>query len=146
MSAPEPTTLVIRGEGGGLTVMDVPTVPARREIWDEYVAKGLYRILGRAPEGAEVNETGDLVTGRVQHADPEKAKPGKVIDVADLEPYVPVDETDTDGADDERPSNRAGIKKWQAFAVAQGADPEIVAVMSKDELVAEFGDDGEDDD
>lgn len=55
MGAGNPTTLVIRGEGGGLTIEDIPTAPARREVFDAYVAKGLYRILGLAPEGAEID-------------------------------------------------------------------------------------------
>lgn len=149
MGAGNPTTLVIRGEGGGLTIEDIPTAPARREVFDAYVAKGLYRILGLAPEGAEIDEGGDLVVGRVQHADPEKAKAGKVVDVADLEPYLtgPTDEP----AQTAVPSKRASKDAWLEFAVfSLGMDEAAVASLDKADLIkaveAELAPGDEDDD
>jgi predicted component of type VI protein secretion system len=104
-----------------------------------YTVGGFYRdaIL---PNEADPEAVAALVRREyAEWVDGPKAEPVKAEPEPEKAPEKASEKEPEKAQDPERPAGNASQSAWAEYAVANGADPEAAAAMSRDELRAEFG-------
>lgn len=132
LAAPAPhdkaPDLLVKGEGGDIFGMDVPTDPGRREVFDYLVDKGVITVLeGTVPPP------------------PAAAAPTDAAAVASLEARLATLEAALAAAGvadpDAPPKKNASLAVWQDYALAHGADRDEVEDLTRDELIERYAPD-----